>query len=197
MPSVGEFCAKCCELTEIRVKCLCIGEREDSAVIEMCGQLRKMKTIGKKPARQIAALPVRRTRKGKLQVLLVTARGSGRWVVPKGWPMKDKTAWQAAAQEALEEAGAIGEISSKKIGRYRYRKRDGNGRPIICRVSLYPMAVSRLRKKWPERGERRRKWFSPKAAARRVHEKELKALLKGLEDDTRARKVIGDLPEMD
>ena len=28
---------------------------------------------------------------GKVQILLITSRGSGRWIVPKGWPMDGQT----------------------------------------------------------------------------------------------------------
>lgn len=107
--------------------------------------------------------------------------------------MKGKTGWQAAAREALEEAGAVGEMSEQKIGRYRYRKGGGKGEGAQFRVSIYPMAVSRLHSKWPERKQRRRRWFSPKAAARRVHEKELKVLLKGLEKN---QKMFGSLAKI-
>jgi len=40
------------------------------------------------------------------------------------------------------------------------------------------MHVTRIRKKWPERNQRRRKWFSVKAAARAVNEPELVEILK-------------------
>jgi hypothetical protein len=38
--------------------------------------------------RQVAALPVREINKDLLQILLVTSRDTGRWVIPKGWPSK-------------------------------------------------------------------------------------------------------------
>ncbi|MFQ5622390.1 MAG: NUDIX domain-containing protein [Paracoccaceae bacterium] len=138
---------------------------------------------GKKLRKQVAALPVRRTAKGKLRVLMVTSRGTGRWVVPKGWPMKGRKAWQAAAQEALEEAGAVGDISSSKLGSFRYRKRRSRRAPVTCEVALFPMHVNRLHKKWRERKERRRRWFSPRAAAKRVQEKELRKMLAGLTEE--------------
>src|SRR4051812_31246741 len=52
---------------------------------------------------QFGALPVRRTKDGS-RILLVTSRETGRWIIPKGWPMAGKKPYQAAAQEALEEA---------------------------------------------------------------------------------------------
>ena len=52
---------------------------------------------------QFAALCYR-LRRGKVQILLVTSRGSKRWIVPKGWPMEAKTPAASALQEAWEEA---------------------------------------------------------------------------------------------
>ena len=74
-------------------------------------------------ARQIAALPVHWDRKGRLRVLMVTSRDTGRWVMPKGWLMDGKKPWRAAKIEALEEAGAVGFVSDKALGRYHYEKR--------------------------------------------------------------------------
>ncbi|MEL6372540.1 MAG: NUDIX hydrolase, partial [Pseudomonadota bacterium] len=38
--------------------------------------------------KQVAALPLR-TKRGVTQVMLITSRDTGRWVIPKGWPEKD------------------------------------------------------------------------------------------------------------
>ena len=129
---------------------------------------------------QIAALPVRRDDKGRLRVLMVTSRDTGRWVMPKGWEMDGKKPWAAAEIEALEEAGAEGRISKKPIGSYRYDKILGDGQTVRCRVTVYPMLVERLKRNWKERSERKRRWFRPDAAARRVAEPDLAKLLAGL-----------------
>lgn len=126
---------------------------------------------------QMAALPLRRSGNGDWRILMITSRDTGRWVLPKGWPMKGKNLHQAAEQEALEEAGVIGQISKKPMGVYRYLKRIENGADIPCEVVLYPMRVTKLLRRWPERDERKRKWFSAKGAAKRVVEKDLKDLL--------------------
>ena len=133
--------------------------------------------------RQIAALPVHWDAKGKLRVLMVTSRDTGRWVMPKGWMMDGKKPWTAASIEALEEAGAVGRISKHAIGHYRYRKRLDGGEELPCRVTVYPMIVERLKSRWKERHERNRRWFSPKKAARLVDEPDLTELLLGLSSD--------------
>lgn len=126
---------------------------------------------------QIAALPVRWDKKDKMQVLMVTSRDTGRWVMPKGWLMDGKKPWHAAEIEALEEAGAVGFISPEAIGVYHYRKRLNRRKSLRCRVTVYPMMVDKLKRRWKERKQRKRHWFSPKKAAQLVDEKELTSLL--------------------
>ncbi|TMV51704.1 NUDIX hydrolase, partial [Thioclava sp. BHET1] len=52
------------------------------------------------------------------EVLLITSRDTGRWVVPKGWPMRGLDAAGAARQEAWEEAGVMGRIAAEPVGRF-------------------------------------------------------------------------------
>jgi len=72
--------------------------------------------------RQVAALPWRIDSDQKVQVLLVTSRTNGKWMLPKGWPMEDMPDFEAARIEALEEAGIEGSISANPIGSYHYLK---------------------------------------------------------------------------
>lgn len=131
---------------------------------------------------QIAALPLSKDKKGNLRVLMVTSRDSGRWVMPKGWEMDGKKPWTAAEIEALEEAGAKGYVSKVSIGSYRYPKTLDCGHIIPCEVQVFPMIVEKLKGNWKERKQRKRRWFSPAAAAKRVDEDDLADLLRGLED---------------
>lgn len=126
--------------------------------------------------RQAAALPWRRTAAG-IEVLLVTSRDSGRWIVPKGWPEGAEAFHQAAAREAAEEAGIAGEVAETEIGRFYYGKRLRSGLQRRCEVLVYPIEVEREHAKWPERKKRKRKWFRTEDAARLVHEKALGELI--------------------
>jgi 8-oxo-dGTP pyrophosphatase MutT (NUDIX family) len=144
-------------------------------------------------AEQIAALPIIWDKDGRLRVLMITSRDSGRWVMPKGWLMDGKKPWHAAEIEALEEAGAIGFISDRAIGEYHYIKRLDRRAKVRCRVVVYPMVVEKLKKRWKERKERKRHWFSPRKAAKLVEEKELSALLRGLDGKTAAMKIVDDM----
>ena len=129
----------------------------------------------KKRLHQIAALPYRRHGKG-VDVLLITSRETKRWVVPKGWPMEGKTDWVAAAVEAFEEAGLEGNIGEQSLGIYNYIKRKKSGE-VECEVTVYPLEVSELLRNWPERHQRKRKWFSARVAADKVNEAGLKAII--------------------
>ena len=146
-------------------------------------------------ARQIAALPIRWDQTGKLRVLMVTSRDTRRWVMPKGWLMDGKKPWHAAEIEALEEAGAVGVISHRPIGADRYKKRMSAGRSIICRVTVYPMIVDKLKKRWKERAERKRHWFSLRKAATLVEEEELSEILKELARQPDQMEILQELRE--
>ena len=148
-----------------------------------------MSQLGK----QIAALPLQWDGKKQVRVLMVTSRDTGRWVLPKGWLMEATTPWAAAEIEALEEAGAIGYIASETIGFYHYDKILDNGGSLRCRVEVYPMLIEKLKRNWKERRERRRRWFTPKGAAKRVNEEELSDLLRTLSYKPHKQPVVGTL----
>ena len=131
-----------------------------------------------RPARvQMAALCYRTGKSGK-QVLLVTSRDTGRWIIPKGWPITGKTSAETALQEAWEEAGVCeGKAETDAIGSYTYDKRFENGSSTKVETTVYPVAVKALSDTFPEADERNRKWVSPEEAANLVAEPELKKLL--------------------
>jgi 8-oxo-dGTP pyrophosphatase MutT (NUDIX family) len=128
--------------------------------------------------RQVAALPWRAAAAdGSLEILLVSSRETRRWVIPKGWQMKGKLDYQAAAQEAYEEAGLDGKIVEQPIGEYPYLKRlkSGAARPVV--VDVYPLKVTGEHATWPEKGQRTLQWMSPVEAALAVQEPELRDLI--------------------
>lgn len=135
---------------------------------------------GKPVQTQYAALCYRIV-KDKPQILLITSRGSKRWILPKGWPMKDRPPGQAALREAYEEAGVIGRVAETPLGLVPYRKVMDNGEELPCVGIIYPVRVALLKAEYPEAGERKRKWFSRKKAAKQVLEPELARLLKGFD----------------
>lgn len=133
---------------------------------------------------QNAALCYRVSPKGKVQILLITSRETGRWVLPKGWPMAERSPGDCALTEAFEEAGVFGRLIDQCVGVYSYRKVLGPKLDVPCVVGVYPVAVLGLRDEYPERNQRRRKWFTPTDAAGKVAEPELAALLAAFDPDT-------------
>jgi 8-oxo-dGTP pyrophosphatase MutT (NUDIX family) len=89
---------------------------------------------------QSAALPWRIGEDGMRQVMLLSSRETRRWVIPKGWPMKEKKSAEVASQEAYEEAGLVSQIVGKRpIGRFHYEKRLANG-AVLCGVRVIPLS---------------------------------------------------------
>ena len=118
---------------------------------------------------QVAALPWRVV-DGRLEVMLITSRDTGRWILPKGWADKREAPADAAAREAREEAGIKGSVSRREAGRYFYAKAQRAGPPVPCEVVVYPLEVQKLAASWKEKAERRRQWFVPETAAGLVRE---------------------------
>jgi len=127
---------------------------------------------------QYAALPFRRGAHSRTQVMLVTSRETGRWIIPKGWPKKRKAPYASAAREALEEAGVIGQVGRDPIGSYSYKKRLKSGAVVACEVQVFPLEVKNQQKTRPEKGERELRWFSPTNAARAVQEPVLREIIR-------------------
>jgi 8-oxo-dGTP pyrophosphatase MutT (NUDIX family) len=129
---------------------------------------------------QFAALCYR-IRQGKVQILLVTSRRSKRWIMPKGWPIDGKTPSQTALIEAWEEAGVTGKAKEACLGVYAYGKSHEDADDFACIAMLYPVEVKSLAKKFPEAGQRRRRWVSRKKAARLVAEPDLARLIRAFD----------------
>ncbi|MCE1236851.1 MAG: NUDIX hydrolase [Hyphomicrobiales bacterium] len=127
------------------------------------------------PRRQVAALPWRPV-EGGVEVCLVTTRETGRWTVPKGWPMKRLTDRSAARTEAEQEAGVTGKVAKAAIGAYTYWKRQPEGFDFV-RVEVFPLRVVSHLATWKEQGERQVRWLPLADAALLVDEPELKTLL--------------------
>lgn len=128
---------------------------------------------------QVAALCYRHGDAGK-EVLLITSRDTGRWVIPKGWPIDGLDAPGAAMREAWEEAGVkTGTIRREAIGHFDYDKRLDNGASVPVEVQVFAYNVSSLKDRFPEADERRRKWVRPQEAAEMVQEPELQDILRG------------------
>lgn len=125
---------------------------------------------------QVAALPYLVNEHG-LNVLMITSRGRGRWVLPKGHLETGLSAMQTVALEADEEAGIAGALDADPIGTYTYRKFDDPKQRLYV-VSVYPMRVERMAHTWQEDHERRRLWFPCDVAATLVEEDGLRQIIR-------------------
>lgn len=104
---------------------------------------------------QFGALPYRIV-DGQLVVLLITSRGRGKWIFPKGGQMDGKSPWESAALEAYEEAGVEGEIEDTPIGSYLLPVTEERPKPV--EVKMFPLLVTNQREDWKEMGQRYRHW---------------------------------------
>ena len=103
--------------------------------------------------RQIAALPIIAAPDGGSRVVLVTSRGSGRWIIPKGNPIFGLLPCKTAEREAFEEAGLVGQVRNDPVGSFSFR-RNRHGREELCLVDVYLMEVEACLSDWPEREQR-------------------------------------------
>lgn len=88
--------------------------------------------------------------------------------------MKEKTLAEAAAQEALEEAGVEGKVSSRSLGSFVHTKqRFMIGGKFEVEVLIHSLEVQRVHENWLEGDQRTREWFRPGKAAELVASKKL------------------------
>ncbi|MER9343178.1 NUDIX hydrolase [Mesorhizobium sp. M0601] len=138
---------------------------------------RVRRLFGTVPSRlQVAALPWRDGGDG-VEIMLITSRDTGRWVLPKGWPEAKEPLCEAAAREAGEEAGLRGTISHHEAGRYFYAKLLDSGEEVPCEVLVFPLQVDKVADRWKEKRARTRKWVSAAEAVRMVNEPDLSQII--------------------
>jgi 8-oxo-dGTP pyrophosphatase MutT (NUDIX family) len=128
---------------------------------------------------QLGALPYRYREDGSVELLLVTSRGTGQWIVPKGWPIRGRSHAEAAAQEAYEEAGVRGKLAADEFGHFDHAK----SRPLgflHTRVAVFLLEVEQELARWPEKTKRKRRWFTVEEAARAVRAPGLRRLIQRL-----------------
>jgi len=131
----------------------------------------------KPPRLQIAALCYRRGDK-EPEVLLVSTRDSGRLILPKGWPEKDKPAFETALLEVYEEAGVIGKADPRPMGSFRSFKGLADGLRIRTKVLVFKILFEKQLKDFPEAGQRERVWLPISEAIEAADEPALKRFLR-------------------
>ncbi|MDP2120472.1 MAG: NUDIX hydrolase [Hoeflea sp.] len=134
--------------------------------------------FGGKPKRQAAAVVFRGTGDSR-ELMLITSRDTGRWIVPKGWIEPGEDGPAAALREAWEEAGVTGDVlASGPVGHYRYVKQRSRRGDALCDVDVYLVRLREEKNQWPEKGQRQRKWFPVATAIGLVGEDGLKDVIR-------------------
>lgn len=119
--------------------------------------------------------------RGRIEVLLITSRDTGRRIIPRGNIHRSSTPVKSAKREAFEEAGIKGTIvGPRPLGSYTYFKRLELERTLAAKVQVYLLHVTEQLKKWPEMGERRRFWLPIGEAIELVEEPGIPVLLRRL-----------------
>eukprot|EP00026_Physarum_polycephalum_P023237 Phypoly_transcript_28110.p1 GENE.Phypoly_transcript_28110~~Phypoly_transcript_28110.p1 ORF type:complete len:148 (+),score=36.33 Phypoly_transcript_28110:35-445(+) len=101
--------------------------------------------------KQAGCVPVRGG-KEDFSVLLVTNKSGKNWVLPKGTVKKSEQDHEAAARETEEEAGVKGDIAGPLGLHFDHKKEYA--------IQFFTLKVTKEKKKWDEKSNRQRKWFS-------------------------------------
>ena len=136
-------------------------------------------SAGRRRIDQCGAICCRVERGGRLSVLLITSRDTGRWVIPKGYLERKEKPYRCAQREALEEAGIIGKVRKRPLGYYTYVK--DHETPLT--VSVHLLRLKDEVNQFSERAQRQKIWISPAEAALLVEEPELQALFLSIDAD--------------
>ncbi|MGO4436865.1 NUDIX hydrolase [Rhizobium sp. RAF56] len=126
---------------------------------------------------QAGAICLRRSRKGKLRVLLVGSRRNGRWGLPKGHVEQSEGSNSAAAREAFEEAGVLGSVEEAVFGTFTYFKDTSTRR---YHVTVHLLTTTSVARSFPEKAVRKTRWFSLEDAINVASQPGLRALLQTL-----------------
>lgn len=140
--------------------------------------LNSLAGLFRRPARlQIAALCYRTTGT-EPEILLVTSRGQGRWILPKGWPEPNKAAFETAVIEAYEEAGISGEVDRKPYASFASKKGLENGLSIRTKVLVFRICFKSQFDDFPEKGQRKVAWMPVSEAIEHADEAGLRKVLR-------------------
>lgn len=144
----------------------------------------KIPPFGRPVHAQLAALcwrPVKARGKDggnvRREVLLVTS-STGRWILPKGWPIQSMSAAQTALTEAWEEGGVKkGKVSRRPLGSFMALKTTLSGDEEPCLLRVFAVKVRKTVDDYPEAEQRSRIWVCPRVAATMVDEDGLREIL--------------------
>ena len=123
---------------------------------------------------QSAVIPYRLSKKG-LEILLITSLKRKHWIVPKGYIEFNLTPFESAKKEAYEEAGVLGSNETIEVGTFKLNKPIGT-----CLIKVFTMEVHEVLDDYPEKNDRKRKWFTPEEALGAIAIPEIGEMIKEL-----------------
>jgi 8-oxo-dGTP pyrophosphatase MutT (NUDIX family) len=147
-----------------------------------------------KTVQQVAALPFVLRDEG-FEVMMITARRDGRWILPKGWPESGEAYCDGAAREAGEEAGVFGSVHAAPVGDFTYRKVMRQGYVVPSQVFVFALWVRETRDTWPEKDVRKRRWITLTEAAGLAGDRGLARFMRGIAetDGAALRSVLAEM----
>lgn len=102
-----------------------------------------------------------------VEVLMINSQSGPGLLFPKGGWENDETVEEAAAREALEEAGVRGDIM-EFLGCYQFKSKthqDEFSPEGLCKAAMFALFVKEELDSWPEQSTRMRTWLTiPEAA---------------------------------
>jgi len=123
---------------------------------------------------QSAVIPYRLSKNG-LEILLITSLKKKHWIVPKGYVEFNLTPFESAKKEAYEEAGILGSNETIEVGTFKLNKPVGT-----CLIKVFTMEVHEVLDDYPEKNDRKRKWFTPEEASGAIAIPEIGQMIKEL-----------------
>ncbi|CAL4936646.1 unnamed protein product [Urochloa decumbens] len=120
-----------------------------------------------------------------VEVLMINSQSGPGLLFPKGGWENDETVEEAAAREAIEEAGVRGDIVHL-LGFYDFKSKthqDACCPEGMCRAAVFALHVNEELTSWPEQSTRQRTWLTvPEAASQCRYQWMQEALLTGFSD---------------
>ncbi|KAM7505242.1 hypothetical protein LguiB_004146 [Lonicera macranthoides] len=117
-----------------------------------------------------------------VEVLMINSASGPGLLFPKGGWENDETVEEAAAREALEEAGVRGDLKHF-LGTYNFKSKtlqDEFSPEGLCKAYMFALYVKEELDTWPEQSLRRRSWLTiPEATECCRHPWMREALKKG------------------
>jgi len=129
---------------------------------------------------QVTALPYRFIG-DHCEVLLVTSRRRGRWILPKGKIEADETARERAAAEAFEEGGVSGTVAARPLLADRLAD--------LSQPVVFAIEVLEEFSEWPEMRVRQRAWVPLSEARSKITDGSLRKVLEAFASEEHAQRA--------